>query len=82
MRFIHYYLIGYFTLLMGAGLALWQAGVLARVSGIWLAISALFVVGLGILLAVSSGRPLTDHHQIASGDRARGSDHVDLPTPG
>ena len=81
MRFIHFYLIGYFTLLAGAGLALWQAGVLARASGLWLAISALIVVGLGVVLAVSSGRPLTDHQQIAS-DRARGSDHVDLPTPG
>ena len=59
MRFIHFYLIGYFTLLLGAGLALWQAGVLARISGIWLAISALFLVGLGIVLAVSFGRPMT-----------------------
>lgn len=58
MRFIHLYLIGYFTLLVGAGLALWQAGVLARVSGLWLAISALIVVGLGVILAVSSARPL------------------------
>ena len=82
MRFIHFYLIGYFTLLAGAGLALWQAGVLARVSGIWLAVSALVVVGLGVLLAVSAGRPLTDPQQMASVDRARGSDHVDLPTPG
>ena len=31
MRFIHLYLIGYFVLVVGAGLALWQAGVLARV---------------------------------------------------
>ena len=59
MRFIHLYLIGYFVLLVGAGLALWQAGVLARVSGIWLAISVFIVVGLGIILAVSSGRPTT-----------------------
>ena len=59
MRFIHLYLIGYFLLLVGAGLALWQAGVLARVSGIWLATSAFIVVGLGIILAVSSERPTT-----------------------
>jgi hypothetical protein len=59
VRFIHLYLIGYFLLLVGAGLALWQAGVLARVSGIWLAIAAFIVVGLGIILAVSSGRPAT-----------------------
>ena len=29
MRFIHLYLIGYFVLVVGAGLALWQAGVFA-----------------------------------------------------
>jgi hypothetical protein len=57
MRFIHLYLIGYFVLVAGAVLALWQAGVLARVSGIWLAIGALIVFGLGIMLAVTAGKP-------------------------
>jgi hypothetical protein len=57
MRFIHLYLIGYFVLIVGAGLALWQSGVLARVSGTWLAISALVAIGLGIMLAVTSARP-------------------------
>jgi len=57
VRFIHLYLIGYFVLVIGAGLALWQAGALARVSAAWLAISALIVVGLGVILAVTSGRP-------------------------
>ncbi len=57
MRFIHLYLIGYFILVIGAGLALWQAGVLARMSGIWILISAIIVVGLGIMLAVTSGKP-------------------------
>src|SRR6185369_1672229 len=51
MRFIHLYLIGYFVLVVGAVLALWQAGVLARVSGSWLAIGMLIVFGLGIMLA-------------------------------
>jgi hypothetical protein len=59
MRFIHLYLVGYFILLIGAGLALWQAGVLSRIPAIWLLISAIVVVGLGILLAVSSVRPTT-----------------------
>jgi len=27
MRVIHLYLVGYFVLVLGAGLALWQAGV-------------------------------------------------------
>ena len=59
MRFIYVYLIGYFVLLLGAGLALWQAGAFARISAIWLLISAVIVVGLGILLAVTSVRPAT-----------------------
>ena len=57
MRFIHLYLIGYFVLVLGATLALWQAGVLARISGIWFAIGAIIVVGLGIMLAVTAGKP-------------------------
>ena len=57
MRFIHLYLIGYFVLVVGAVLALWQSGVLARVSGIWLGISALIVMGLGIMLAVTAAKP-------------------------
>jgi hypothetical protein len=57
MRFIHLYLIGYFVLVVGAVLALWQSGVLARVSGIWLAIGAIVALGLGIMLAVSAGKP-------------------------
>ena len=59
MRFIHLYLIGYFVLVSGAGLALWQAGLLHRVSAIWVLISAMVVIGLGILLAVTSARPTT-----------------------
>jgi hypothetical protein len=59
MRFINLYLIGYFVLIIGAGLALWQAGVLARISGVWIAISAVILIGLGILLAVTSGKPTT-----------------------
>ena len=57
MRFIHLYLIGYFVLLLGAGLALWQSGILRQIPGIWLAIGALIAIGFGIMLAVASGRP-------------------------
>ena len=63
VRFIHLYLIGYFGLVVGAALALWQGGVLARVSGIWLVLSATAVIGLGILLAVSSRTPTTIAHE-------------------
>jgi hypothetical protein len=57
MRFIHLYLIGYFVLVVGAVLALWQAGVFARIDAIWIAIGALVVLGLGIMLAVTAGKP-------------------------
>ncbi len=57
MRFIHLYLIGYFVLVVGAVLALWKAGVLAHVSGTWIAIGMVIVLGLGIMLAVTSGKP-------------------------
>jgi len=59
MRFIHLYLVGYFVLLIGAALALWKAGILVHIPGIWLLISAIISVGLGIVLAVSSVRPTT-----------------------
>jgi hypothetical protein len=59
MRFIHLYLLGYFLLVIGAGLALWQAGILARISTTWLMIASIIVVGLGILLAATSTRTTT-----------------------
>ncbi len=55
MKFLKLYLIGYFILLAGGVLALWQAGVLREIPGAWLAIGAVVAVGLGIMLAVSSG---------------------------
>jgi hypothetical protein len=57
MRFLKIYLIGYFILLLGAGLALWQSGILRQIPGVWLAIGAIIAIGLGIMLAVASGRP-------------------------
>ncbi len=63
MRFIHLYLIGYFVLVLGAGLALWQAGFFHRISAIWVLISVLIVIGLGIVLAVTSVRPTTISHE-------------------
>ncbi len=59
MRLIHLYLIGYFVLVLGAGLALWQAGVLQHVSGAWIGIAAIVAVGLGIMLAVTASGPRT-----------------------
>jgi hypothetical protein len=54
MKFLKVYLIGYFVLLVGAGLALWQAGILDDIPGVWLAIAVIIAVGLGIMLAVAS----------------------------
>ncbi|MSO62026.1 MAG: hypothetical protein EXQ50_08050 [Acidobacteria bacterium] len=57
MRFINMYLIGYFILIVGICLALWQSGVLDSVAPIWIGIGAIVVVGVGIMMAVSSGKP-------------------------
>jgi hypothetical protein len=57
MRFLKLYLIGYFILLFGAAWALWQSGVLRQIPGVWIAIAAVIAIGLGIMLAVASGRP-------------------------
>ena len=59
MRFIHLYLNGYFVLIIGAGLALCQAGFFHHISAIWAVIATLIIVGLGVLLAVTSVRPTT-----------------------
>jgi hypothetical protein len=57
MRFINMYLIGYFVLLIGALAALWYGGVLRHVSPVWILIGLVIAVGLGIMLAVSGGKP-------------------------
>ena len=59
VRFIHFYLVGYFALVIGACLALWRAGVLMRLPALWVFLSAIIVVGLGLLLAVMSALPTT-----------------------
>jgi len=57
MKFIHLFLVGYFILIVGVGLALWQSGVLGRIAPIWVGVGVLVAIGLGIMLAVSSGKP-------------------------
>lgn len=59
MRFLTLYLVGYFLLLVGAVLALWQAGVLKEIPGVWLGIAAIIAVGFGIMLAVASSPRIT-----------------------
>jgi hypothetical protein len=57
MRFIHLFLVGYFIVILGLGLALWQTGVLSHVAPIWIGIGALVAIGVGIMMSVSSGKP-------------------------
>jgi len=60
MKFLKLYLVGYFVLCVGAGLALWQAGVLDDIPTIWLAIGLIVAVGFGIMLAVASSPRVTN----------------------
>jgi hypothetical protein len=57
MRFVNLYLIGYFILILGALGALWYGGALRHISGGWLLIGLVIAVGLGIMLAISAGKP-------------------------
>jgi hypothetical protein len=57
MSFIRLYIVGYFVLVAGALLALWQADILQRLPLTWVAIGLIIAVGLGIMLAVTSTRP-------------------------
>ena len=57
MRLIHLYLLAYFTLVIGAALSLWHSGVLSRLPAEWITIGVIVSVGLGIMAAVTAGRP-------------------------
>jgi hypothetical protein len=57
MRFINIYLVGYFIVVVGAVLALWQAGILAQLGAVWVVIGLIIALGLGIIFAVSAGKP-------------------------
>ena len=57
MRFIHLFLVGYFVVVVGVALGLWQTGVLTRVAPAWLGVGILLAVGVGIMLSVAAGKP-------------------------
>lgn len=57
MRFVNIYLVGYALLVAGALLALWYGGALQHIPAAWIAIGLLIAVGLGVMLAVSAGKP-------------------------
>ena len=57
MKWMSAYLIGYLLLMTGVGLALWKLGVLERMDPTWRWVTALVLLGLGVMVAVSnSGR--------------------------
>jgi hypothetical protein len=57
MRFVNFYLIGYFLLVIGALAALWYGGALRQISAVWILIGLIIAIGLGIMLAISAGKP-------------------------
>ena len=57
MRFVNVYLVGYFLLVIGALAALWYGGVLREISAVWIVIGLVIAFGLGIMLAISAGKP-------------------------
>jgi hypothetical protein len=57
MRFVNIYLVGYFLLILGALGALWYGGALRHISAMWILIGLMIAVGLGVMLAVSAGKP-------------------------
>lgn len=57
MRYVHLYLIGYFILILGAVAALWYGGVLQQLSPVWIVIGLVIAAGLGIMLAITAGKP-------------------------
>ena len=59
MKFINMYLVGYVVLILGLTLGLWQLGVLQASAPVWFAIGLIVAIGLGIMFAVSAGKPPT-----------------------
>jgi len=57
VRFVHLYLIGYAILVLGALAALWYGGILQRVSAAWVAIALVIAAGLGVMMAITAGKP-------------------------
>jgi hypothetical protein len=57
VRYVHLYLIGYFILVLGALAALWYGGVLRQLSATWIVIGLVIAAGLGIMLAITAGKP-------------------------
>jgi len=59
VKFVNMYFVGYVVLIVGLMLGLWQAGILQALAPVWIAIGLVVAIGLGIMLAVSAGKPPT-----------------------
>jgi hypothetical protein len=60
MKWMGTFFLGYVLLLAGIVAALWKVGVLANVSGVWIAIGTVIALGVGLMVAVAnSGRKET-----------------------
>jgi len=60
MKWMGIFFLGYVLLLAGIVAALWKVGVLANVSGVWIAIGTVIALGVGLMVAVAnSGRKET-----------------------
>lgn len=57
MKFVNLFLVGYIVLVIAGVIALYKAGVLQHMSGMWIFIGVLAVIGVGIMMAVASGKP-------------------------
>jgi hypothetical protein len=55
MKWTGVYLIGYVILVGGLLAALWKMGILASIGVAWTLIGVVIAIGIGIMLAVSSG---------------------------
>jgi len=55
MKWTGVYLIGYVILVGGLVAALWKMGILASIGVAWTLIGVVIAIGIGIMLAVSSG---------------------------
>jgi hypothetical protein len=55
MKWTGMYLLGYVILMGGLLAALWKMGVLASIGATWTLIGVVIAIGIGIMLAVSSG---------------------------
>ncbi len=57
MRFVNIYLIGYFSVVLGALGALWYGGALQHLSVIWVVIGLVIAVGLGLMFGSLISNP-------------------------